>query len=155
MFKFSLQRVLELKARREQAAAIELARTQAAADEARQAAEALLEAREEGVRQMFSSARPTVGEMRNAGYLLQALNERINQAQTVAEKAESRANESMGVFTVASQERRVLDKLRERHLTAWQTEQVQIDRMTMDTIALSRFTQSATIELEEECESKE
>ena len=36
MFRFSLQRVLELKARREQAAAIELARTRAAADEARQ-----------------------------------------------------------------------------------------------------------------------
>ena len=155
MFKFSLQRVLDLKARREQAAAIELARTQAAADEARMAAEALLAAREEGVRQIFSSARPTVGEMRNAGYLLQALDERIDQAQAVAEKAASRAQESMGAFTVASQERRVLDKLRERHLAGWQTEQVQIDRMTMDTIALSRFTQSATTELEEECDSKE
>ena len=155
MFKFSLQRVLDLKARREQAAAIELARTQAAADEARTAAEALLAAREEGVRQIFSSARPTVGEMRNAGYLLEALDERINEAQSVAEKAASRVDASMGAFTIASQERRVLDKLRERHLAGWQTEQVQIDRMTMDTIALSRFTQSATTELEEECDSKE
>jgi flagellar protein FliJ len=154
MFRFSLQRVLELKARREQAAAIEVARTQAAADQARQECEALVEAREEGARQMFSNGRPTVGEMRNAGYLLQRLDEQIDHAQTVAEKADERATASMGKFTTASQERRVLDKLKERHLTAWQTEQVQIDRMTMDAIALTRFTQSATNETEEECDSE-
>ena len=32
----------------------------------------------------------------------------------------------------------------------WQSEQVQIDRKTMDDIALSRFTQSASTDAEEE-----
>ena len=150
MFRFSLQRVLELKARREQAAAIELARTRAAADEAKREYEALEAARAEGVRQMSTGARPTVGDLQNAGYLLQRLDERIAAAQNVADKAEDGATASMGQFTIASQERRVLDRLRERHLATWQTEQVQIDRKTMDDIALSRFTQSASTEAEEE-----
>lgn len=152
MFRFSLQRVLELKARREQAAAIELARTQAAADQARQECDALRAARAEGLRQIGAGARPTVGEIRNGGYLLQRLDERINEARHVVVKAEDRASASMDEFTLASQERRVLDRLRERHLTTWQTEQVQMDRKAMDTIALSRFTQSATNEQDNECE---
>jgi flagellar FliJ protein len=153
MFKFSLQRVLELKARREQAAAIQLARIRADADEAREECEGLEAARAEGVRQVTSGTgrAPTVGELQNAGYVLQRLDERIQHAQAVVEEAEARVSESEGEFTLASQERRVLDRLRERHLTAWQTEQVQIDRKTMDTIALSRFTQaSATTEAEDE-----
>ena len=144
MFKFSLQRVLELKARREQAAAIELARTRIAADEARQQCEALAAARAEGGRQIVSGARPTVGDMLNGGYLMQRLDAQIEQAQNLAEQAEVVAESSMGEFTLASQERRVLDRLREKHLTTWQTEQVQIDRKAMDDIALSRFTQSAS-----------
>ena len=50
---------------------------------------------------------------------------------------------SPGQFTAASQERRVLDRLREKHLEGWQTEQTQIDRQTMDAIALTRFTQKS------------
>ena len=155
MFRFSLQRVLELKARREQAAAIEVARTKAAADQARQECDALQAARAEGVRQITAGARPTVGEIRNGGYLLQRLDERISEAETVAVKAEDRATERMGEFTIASQERRVLDRLRERHLMSWQTEQVQIDRKTMDDIALSRFTQNGANEQENESEPEE
>jgi flagellar protein FliJ len=152
MFNFSLQRVLELKARREQAAAIELARTRSAADEARRECTALEAARAEGLRQMSAEARPTVGGMRNSGYLLQLLDEQIGQARIIAAAAEERAAASMSEFTLASQERRVLDRLRERHLMNWQTEQVQIDRRTMDDIALSRFTQSATTDTETESE---
>ena len=150
MFKFSLQRVLELKARREQAAAIELARTRAEADRAWEEHEALEAARAEGMRQMTAGARPTVGDLQNAGYLLQRLDERIAAAENVAMKAEDRASASMGRFTLASQEKRVLDRLRERHLANWQTEQVEIDRKLMDDIALSRFTRSASTETEEE-----
>ena len=150
MFKFSLQRVLELKARREQAAAIELARTRAVADEAQREYEALEAARAEGMRQMTTGARPTVGDLQNAGYLLQRLDERIAAAQNVVSKAEKLATLSMGHFTIASQERRVLDRLRERHLGNWQAEQVEIDRKLMDDIALSRFTRSASTETEEE-----
>ena len=150
MFKFSLQRVLELKARREQAAAIELARTRAAADEAQREYDALEAARAEGMRQMTTGARPTVGDLQNAGYLLQRLDERIAAAQNVAAKAENVAAASMGNFTIASQERRVLDRLRERHLGNWQAEQVEIDRKLMDDIALSRFTRGASTETEAE-----
>jgi flagellar protein FliJ len=150
VFKFSLQRVLELKARREQAAAIELARTRAEADRAWEEHEALEAARAEGMRQMTAGARPTVGDLQNAGYLLQRLDERIAAAENVAMKAEDRASASMGRFTLASQEKRVLDRLRERHLANWQTEQVEIDRKLMDDIALSRFTRSASTETEEE-----
>ena len=144
MFRFSLQRVLELKARREQAAAIELARTRAEADRAREEHEALEAARAEGLRQMTAGARPTVGDLQNAGYLLQRLDERIAAAQHVALQAEDRAAASMGRFTVASQEKRVLDRLRERHLATWQTEQMDIDRKLMDDIALSRFDNPVT-----------
>lgn len=151
MFRFSLQRVLELKARREQAAASELARTRAGAEEARIAREELQTAREAGARQLSNRATPTVGELQNAGLLLRALDERIQRAKVVEVKAEAKVAESMTAFTAASQERRVLDRLREKHLEGWQTEQVHLDRQTMDAIALTRFTQkSAATERENE-----
>ena len=145
MFRFSLQRVLELKARREQAAATELARTRALSEEARLAREELETAREEGARQLATERGvvSTVGELQNAGFLLRQLDQRIQRAQQVEEKAEEKVAESMTAFTAASQERRVLDRLREKHLEGWQTEQMQIDRQTMDAIALTRFTQKS------------
>jgi flagellar FliJ protein len=151
MFKFSLQRVLELKARREQAVAIQVARLRADADDAREEWEGLEAVRAEGAIRGSEGRLPTVGEMQNAGFVLLRLDERIEQAQTLVQEAEARVAEGEGELMSASQERRVLDRLRERHLTAWQTEQVQMDLKTMDTIALSRFTQAgATTEPEGE-----
>ena len=147
MFRFSLQRVLELKARREEAAATELARTRAGAEQARLAREGLEAAREEGVRQVTGArqgAMPTVGELRNSGFLLQQLQGRIELARQAESAAEAKVEESMAAFTVASQERRVLDRLREKHLEGWQAEQSHADRQTMDAIALTRFTQKST-----------
>jgi len=145
VFRFSLQRVLELKARREEAAATALARTRAGAEEARLAREDLEAAREAGALQVAArqGRGPTVGELRNAGFLLQQLDERIERAQTLEREAEARVATSMAALTAASQERRVLDRLREKHLEGWQAQQTQIDRQTMDAIALTRFTQKS------------
>jgi flagellar export protein FliJ len=43
----------------------------------------------------------------------------------------------------AFQDRRALDLLRERHLESWRAAETQLDRQTMDEIALTRFTQAA------------
>ena len=154
MFRFSLQRVLELKARREEAAATELARTRAGAEEARCAREGLEAAKEEGVRQAMGArhgGKPTVGELRNAGFLLQQMEGRIEHARQAESAAEAKVEASMAALTAASQERRVLDRLREKHLEGWQAEQSHADRQTMDAIALTRFTQkSAAHDLENE-----
>src|SRR5688500_3933548 len=115
MFKFSLQRILELKARREEAAAMELARIRTAADLAVEACQILEATREEGLRQR-AGASQTVGELRNAGYVIQRLDERIQHARVEARQAEEKVKVSLVDFTAASQERRVLDRLKERHL---------------------------------------
>jgi flagellar export protein FliJ len=48
-------------------------------------------------------------------------------------------------LTTAFQDRRVLDRLRERHQETYRADTEQTDRRTMDDIALNRFTQADTL----------
>jgi flagellar protein FliJ len=139
VFKFPLQRILELKAKREQTLAVQLAEAREGADQARHERDRLAAERIEGGQQAAGPRNATAGERQTAALLLERLDWRLQSAREAARQAEANVARTLGAFSVASRERRILDRLRDRHLLGWQAAEVQADRKAMDSIALSRF----------------
>ncbi len=142
MFKFRLQRVLELRELREQQTATRLAEARTAADAARQATEALEALRTESVDRLsrtHAEGAPA-GELRNVSYVLESLNRRIEEANNRTSVADEQVKGLVEEFSAAFRDRRVLDLLRHRRLDEWKATEASADRQAMDGIAISRFT---------------
>lgn len=145
MFRFPLQRVLELRERQQRDAAAALAVAHDAADAARRAEDAILSARAELASAGLApaTAGAPVGTLRTTAFLLDRLDEQMQVAGAASEAAAAAVSDREHALYAAYRDRRALDRLRERHRTAWQTGAVAADRQQMDEIALSRFTQRA------------
>ena len=146
MFKFRLQRLLDLREQKEREKAVELARAESAADEARATLANLAAVRSIGRDRLHAAhvAEGTVGELRNLVFVLEQLDRQLATAEASVGEAEEEAARARGVLGTAHQERRVLDRLKDRHHADWRTVADAADRQTMDGIALTRFTQTAT-----------
>lgn len=146
MFKFPLQRVLDLRAKREQEVAAQLAHARAGAEEAQRARASLQDVRSQGAARLAAAqaAPNTIGQLQNLAFVLDRLDQRITESEQTVLAAEDGVRRRMDEFSAAFQDRRVLDRLRERHREAWQVEEVRLDREAMDDIALSRFAQRAS-----------
>ncbi|HET7275495.1 MAG TPA: flagellar export protein FliJ [Longimicrobiaceae bacterium] len=142
MFKFPLQRVLELREKREQEVASVLQEARTSADQAHRECGELELVRDRGARSL-SDARmtaATVGQLQNLSYVLQRLDQHLLDAQAAAERADEKVTLCLDDFTAAFRDRRVIDRLRERHLESWRETETQLDRKTMDALALTRHT---------------
>jgi flagellar FliJ protein len=137
MFRFRLQRVLDLRAQREQELGMALAAARTAAESARLRCEALESVRE-AERAAIGESECSVGELRTLALALDCLDAHVAAAQDAAAAAERSVAQLQDDFTNAFQQRRVIDRLRERHHETWRTAEAQDDRDTMDDIALSR-----------------
>jgi len=142
MFRFRLQRLLELREQKEQEAAGAVAGAQSAADAARDALASLDALRSAGRDRLLvaQGATDSAGELRAMAFMLEQLDRH-------AESATERVTDAEGVLAAreedlraAFRDRRVLDRLRERAVDEWRHAETQQDRQTMDGIALSRFT---------------
>ncbi len=142
-FRFPLQRVLELRAQKEQAVAAELASARNVASVAQGEADALSEQRATGRDRLREEhgTQQTVGVLQHMTLVLEHLDQRIAEQARVVDAAEAEVSRVRVDLTHATQERRVLDRLRERQHEAFRTEEAQKDLAQMDAIALSRFTQ--------------
>lgn len=141
MFKFRLQRVLELREKREEARAIELSKAQDDALRAREQRDEL-QAMHQASRAQITSAQhsdPTVGHLHHLGFVLGALDQRLAQAAQIVTKAEDVVSEKRVSLEEAARDRRVLDRLKEKHTDVFRAEESQRDRIAMDEIALTRF----------------
>jgi flagellar FliJ protein len=156
MFRFRLQRVLDLRARTERDAATALVSAQETADAARDAQLRLEQARGELAASMVNGmavdasgataqAVPgaSVGALRNLSFLLDRLDERVASAAQESDAAQHAVSAHEDALRAAYRDRRALDRLRERHLDAWRAGEAAQDRAAMDEIALTRFTQHA------------
>ena len=145
VFRFSLQRVLDLRERQQRDAAAALAAAQDVADAARRAEAAIQHARAELVSAGLApaSAGASVGARSMTAFLLSRLDEQAKSAGAATEAAVLAVTGREGALQAAYRDRRALDRLRERHQIAWQSGAVAADRQQMDEIALSRFTQRA------------
>lgn len=146
MFRFRLQRILELRERKQRDAASALANAQASADEAREE-QARIEAAREALADATAPAPlpgmpgATVGSLRNLHFLLERLDNDLASAASATEAAEQHVAKREDELRTAFRERRTIDRLREKHQEAWRANESAADRQKMDEIALTRFTQ--------------
>ena len=142
VFRFPLQRVLDLRQRQERDAATALAAAHDAAAAARDAEHALLSARAE-LAAALAPAGPgaAVGALRTTAFLIGRLDAEAQAAGAAADAADAAVSDREQALRAAYRDRRALDRLRERHHVAWQGGAVAADRQQMDEIALTRFAQ--------------
>ncbi|HEY0778066.1 MAG TPA: hypothetical protein VGD56_08880, partial [Gemmatirosa sp.] len=88
MFRFSLQRVLDLRERQQRDAAAALASAQDAADAAHRAEDAMLSARAELASSGAATGAP-VGALRTTAFLLARLDEQVQPAGAAADAADA------------------------------------------------------------------
>lgn len=142
MFRFRLQRVLELREKREQAQAVQLARAEKAANAARTQHDQL-HMLHQASRAQISNAQstdPTVGHLHHLGFVLSALDHRMGQAAQVVTHAERAVSEARVTLEAAARDRRVLDRLKDKHSDAHRAGESHRDRVTMDEVALALYT---------------
>ena len=139
-FRFRLQKILELRERLEKESAVRLNTARVDADAAQRALETLEAARRGSTEDVGRTAGAAVqaGELQRLALLVEQLDLHLAVASEAMEEADARVDDLEVEFSDAITRRRVLDKLREKHLEMWKTEEVQHDRATMDAIALAR-----------------
>lgn len=144
MFKFRLQRLLDLREQKEREMAAGLARAEHAADAARAELANLDAVRAIGREQLHAvhATDGTVGELRNLVFVLEQLDAQVASAQASVDAAEEAAARARGELGDAFRDRRVLDRLRDRHEADFRGAADAADRQAMDAIALTRFTQT-------------
>lgn len=141
-FRFRLQRVLELREKSEQARARTLREASESADHMRAQANALHALRTLQRESLDDASRGliTAGELQHVAYVIDELDMRLARATVDAAEAERVAIEAQQALQLASRDRRVLGRLKEKHAERWSETAQQQDRLQMDEIALSRFT---------------
>ena len=141
MFHFRLQRVLELRQEAEQAASRTLGVARDAADEARRAKDQLADLHETSRREIGATQQrePRIGQLQQLGVVLQSLETRLESAVEQVQAADAVVADALSKLELAARDRRVLDRLKERHATVWRAEEAHKDRLQMDEIALARF----------------
>jgi flagellar export protein FliJ len=144
LFKFPLQRLLDLRAKRQDEIARQLAQARAAADTTRATHDELAAARTAGQAQLSEAqtSEMTVGDIASRAFALTQLDQRIAAASDALRAAEAHVDQVHTALTGAVQDKQVLDRLRERMLEAYRSAESHKDRTTMDAIALQRFAQS-------------
>ncbi len=145
MFKFRLQRILELREQAEQAKARELAVAQDVAEAARRDRDALAQLHASSRAEVAAAhhAEPRIGHLRQLGLVLNALDQRLERAGEQVRVAEDSVVGAQQVLSDASRDRRVLDRLKVRHTEQFRAEEAHRDRVGMDEIALARFSRNA------------
>ncbi|MFN8582707.1 MAG: flagellar export protein FliJ [Gemmatimonadaceae bacterium] len=145
MFKFPLQRLLELRELREQEQALALAQAREEAEEHHRAASELSNAHDDAQAAVSraTGSSPTVGQIVSLSYVVSQMGERLSAAQEKATAADEQVNERRDALTTAAQERQILDRLRTRRLDEYRADAAQLERATMDAIALTRHTYQA------------
>jgi flagellar export protein FliJ len=144
-FNFRLQKVLDLRLWKEQERAGQLSRARQAMQEATQALEHLSAVRTATRTQITDAhgAGGAVGHLRNLREVLSQLDERITEAAGRHEEAQAQVQNSLAEYTVAFQERRILEQLRERQAEESRIAENEAERKELDEIALTRHTRPA------------
>ena len=145
-FRFRLQRVLELRAEAERARSVALADAEGQANVARDTRDAIADARDAGHETLASAsnAGTTVGALQQMQFVLGALDERLEMADSSVVTADSLVKRAQDELRSAFQDRRTLSTLREKQEESHRTAALNADRALMDDIALTRFHNADT-----------
>lgn len=143
MFKFRLQRLLDLRTAHERAKSVEMVKAEAVCEATRETLTHLEAARDAGRTELRAptGGDGTVGQLRNIAFVVEQLDRQVESASTAMNAAEKAAATVRQELSTAHVERRVLDRLRDRQAAGWRDAESRADRQTMDSIALVRFVQ--------------
>jgi flagellar FliJ protein len=146
MFKFPLQRLLELKAKREQALARQLGHARREADQKQDKRDHLASIRDSAQRELSATiaGAPSAGEIMSLSYSVTQLEERLAAADEASDVARKQVDDAQQRLTGAMQERQVLDRLRARRAEEHRAEECTREQGDMDAIALARFNIAKT-----------
>ena len=141
MFRFRLQRLLELREQHEQAKARELASARDVADRATEARRALQDLKADSQAQLHAATGMTsrIGHLQQLGTTLTSLDERLLVASDAVKQADAGVRQAQELLEEAARDRRVLNRLKSRHADAWRVDEAQRDRAQMDEVALMQF----------------
>ena len=140
MFRFRLQQVLDLREHHERALASQLAQAMGAEREAQAALEGLRAVRTTSGEAAMGGSH-SIGELTNLAFILDRLDGQIANASDAVTAAGQTVAQMKDAVTAAFQDRRVLDRLRDRQAESHRVAEGQIDQRAMDDIALTRYTQ--------------
>ena len=141
MTPFSLQRLLNLRADRERDIAAQLARAAEAADRAAARHDAALDVQADGARQLENISRDgaSIGTITSLTTAMSSLASRTETAASSRHEAEASAEAIGALMLEATKNRRMIERLRERHVLAVRDADAARDRAMMDAAALDRF----------------
>jgi len=156
MFTFRLQRILELRKQAEQARARELVSARDEADAVRAAHDAMadLHATSRAQTNAAQHAAPRVGHLQQLGIVLQSLDARLEQSGEQVRAADDVVVSAQKVLADAARDRRILDRLKDRHAEQWHVDAAHQDRVGMDEVALARFTRTADVRASEDAATR-
>lgn len=139
-FKFRLQRLLELRQKKEQEAAGAVAEARTAAKQAERRQQALADQRDATRQEMLPAEGQTVrvADLHEIAFLVKVLDERVQDAAQVVIAAERSVQEKVSELGAAMRDRRILDRLKERRTDEWRVEDARQERDVMDSIARGR-----------------
>jgi len=144
-FRFSLNRLLDLRRDEERRRATHVASARKESDSAKRAREDLVEIRKAG-RAKVAEAHMiggAVGVLRNMELLMERVEEQVEEADKVCQEVDDRLVESIKDYSVAVRERHSLDRLKDRREEEWKIEESRKDQKEIDEIAVMRFGRRA------------
>lgn len=142
-FQFSLQKVLELRQRLEQQAAIELGRFQSLENQAKkkltlqekERQEQLVAWREKNHGQL------NIGELESYQRWLEVLDQAIARQEALAKELQASVKQQTDKYLAARRKRETLEKLREKKYAEFRQEVLGKEQRELDDIAATRFVQ--------------
>lgn len=140
-FKFRLQDLLQIRTREEQERALRVMQARAEAEQARGRLDSLDAVRRAAHLHIATegAAGTAAGQAQQMALIMEQLDAHIEDADSASRDAEDAIRERLSELTAAARDRLVLDKLRERRRSLWNTEQASADQKLMDEIAVTRF----------------
>lgn len=145
-FKFRLEKVLDMRIQKEQRLQQRFQELLAMAEFERQKL-AALEERQQQYREELSQKQKgsvEVNEVMNYLSYLELLAEAIIQQTEILREAEERAEEARLDLVQASQEKKAVEKLKEKQLEEYNKEQLREEIIFLDDISSSRFNRNKT-----------
>jgi flagellar export protein FliJ len=145
-FKFRLQRVLELREEAARARSVALAEAEGQATAARETRDALADARDAGKQTLTnaSNSGTTVGTLQQMQFVIGALDQRLEQADSSIVTADSLVKRAQDELRTAFHAKHALSTLRDKQEDAHRASAQATDRALMDEIALTRFQNADT-----------
>ncbi len=138
-FRFSLQKVLDLREHKEEQKAIELGKAKAELQKKEQILNQLSEKKDQQINdtKWYQNEQPDLNSIRVAGSYVQQLNVAIKQTKQQIKKNNIKVAKKRSELLSAVQDKKIVEKLKEKKMKEYKKEILQQERKREDELAIS------------------